>query len=50
VQQHAAGFIAHTDTSTGAELPRFIKTDLDASLACGILVTTSWGCAARMRT
>ena len=32
VQQHAAGFIAHTEASTGAELPRFIKDEFDASL------------------
>ena len=37
VQQHAAGFIAHTEASTGAELPRFIKDEFDAFLECGIL-------------
>jgi hypothetical protein len=37
VQQHAAGFVAHTEASTGAELPRFIKDEFDAFLACGIL-------------
>ncbi len=37
VQQHAAGFIAHTEASTGGELPRFIKDEFDAFLECGIL-------------
>jgi hypothetical protein len=37
VQQHAASFIAHTEASTGAELPRFIKDEFDALLECGIL-------------
>jgi hypothetical protein len=37
VQQHAASFIAHTEVSTGAELPRFIKDEFDAFLECGIL-------------
>jgi hypothetical protein len=37
VQQHAARFIAHTEASTGAELPRFIKDEFDAFLDCGIL-------------
>ena len=36
VQQHAASFIAHTEASTGAELPRFIKDEFDAFLDCGI--------------
>ena len=27
VQQHAASFIAHTEASTGSELPRFIKDE-----------------------
>jgi hypothetical protein len=30
VQQHAASFIAHSDASTRAALPRFIKVDFDA--------------------
>jgi hypothetical protein len=30
VQQHAASFIAHTEASTAAELPRFIKDAFDA--------------------
>lgn len=37
VQQHAASFMAHTEASTGAELPRFIKDEFDAFLECGIL-------------
>ncbi len=37
VQQHAASFIAHTEASTGSELPRFIKDEFDAFLDCGIL-------------
>jgi hypothetical protein len=37
VQQHAAGFIAHTEAGTGAELPRFIKDEFEAFLECGIL-------------
>jgi ribosomal protein S27AE len=37
VQQHAASFIAHTEASTGGELPRFFKEEFDAFLACGIL-------------
>ena len=37
VQHHAASFIAHTDASTGAELPRFIKDEFKALLECGIL-------------
>lgn len=32
VQQHAASFIAHTEASTDAELPRFIKDEFDAFL------------------
>jgi hypothetical protein len=30
VQQHAASFIAHSEASTGPELPRFIKDEFDA--------------------
>lgn len=37
VQQHAPNFIAHTEASTGAELPRFIKDEFDAYLECGTL-------------
>ena len=37
VQQHAARFIAHTEASTVAALPRFIKDEFDAFLECGIL-------------
>lgn len=36
MQQHAANFIAHTETRTGAELPRFMQDEIDAFLACGI--------------
>ena len=37
VQQHAAHFIAHTEDSTGAALPPFVKDEFDAFLECGIL-------------
>ena len=37
VQQHAASFIAHTEASTGAELPKFVKDEFDDFLECGIL-------------
>ncbi len=37
VQQHAASFIAHTEASTGADLPHFVKDAFDAFLECGIL-------------
>ncbi len=37
VQEHAASFIAHTETSTGSELPRFVKDEFDAFLGCGML-------------
>ena len=37
VQQHAASFIAHTEASTGWQLPQFIKGEFDAFLECGIL-------------
>lgn len=36
-QQHAASFVAHTEASTGAELPRFAKEEFDAFLECSIL-------------
>ena len=32
VQQHAASFIAHTEASTGSELPGFIKDEFGAYL------------------
>ncbi len=32
VQQHAASFVARTETNTGAELPLFIKDEFDAFL------------------
>jgi hypothetical protein len=38
MQQHAARFIAHTEASTSAELPRFLKDEFEAFLdCCGIL-------------
>ncbi|MFN8737048.1 MAG: transposase [Betaproteobacteria bacterium] len=37
MQQHAASVIAHTEASTGSELPRFVKDEFDAFLECGIL-------------
>jgi hypothetical protein len=36
-QQHAAGLIAHTEGSTGTELPRLIRKESDADLECDIL-------------
>jgi hypothetical protein len=35
VQQHAASFIARTEASTGAELPRFIKQRAHAGASAG---------------
>jgi hypothetical protein len=32
VRQHAASFIAQTEASAGAELPRFVKDEFDAFL------------------
>jgi hypothetical protein len=40
-RQHAAAmadFLVHTEASTGAELPLFIKDEFDADLECGILM------------
>jgi hypothetical protein len=37
VQQHAASFIAHTEASTGAELPRLVRDEFEAFLECGNL-------------
>ena len=37
VQLHAASFIAHSEASTGSELPSFVKDEFDAFLECGIL-------------
>ena len=37
VRQHADNFIAHTETSAGSKLPRFIKDEFDAHRECGIL-------------
>jgi len=39
VQHLVASFIAHTEASSGAELPRFIKDEFDALLECGILAS-----------
>ena len=36
VQQHAASFIAHTEASTGSELPRFIRDEFDTFLGCSM--------------
>jgi hypothetical protein len=38
VQQHTVGFIAQTEASTDAQLPRFIKDEFETCLDCGILV------------
>jgi hypothetical protein len=38
VHQHAAGFIAHTEASTGAELPRFIKAEPGHKQSSGLFV------------
>jgi hypothetical protein len=32
-----ASFIGHTEASTGAALPRFVKDEFDAFFECGIL-------------
>ena len=45
VQQHAASFIAHTEASTGAELPRSISIETPSSNAAS-WPTASGGCAA----
>ena len=37
MQQHTASFFAHTEASTGGELPWFVKDEFDAFLECGIL-------------
>ncbi|MBC7941629.1 MAG: hypothetical protein H7Z19_18060 [Chitinophagaceae bacterium] len=37
VQEHAGSFIAHTEATTGAELPRPITDEFDAFRECGIL-------------
>ena len=36
VQRHATSFIPHTETSTGSELPRFIKDEFDALVECDL--------------
>ncbi len=40
VQQHAASFIAHTEASTGGELPRFI---ICSGLVCRFVTPTDHG-------
>lgn len=45
VQQHAAGFIAHTEVNIGGELPRLIKDVFDAFPEGGILALGSLACA-----
>jgi DNA-directed RNA polymerase subunit RPC12/RpoP len=37
VQQHAATFIAQAEDAAGADLPQFVKDEVDAFLECGIL-------------
>jgi hypothetical protein len=49
VQQHAASFIAHTEASTGSELPRFVKDEFDAFRECGILARVSEAALRRVR-
>jgi len=36
IQRHAASFIAHTEASTGSDLPRSIKDEFDAFLECDL--------------
>jgi len=38
VQQHAASFIAHTEASTGSELPRFINAESGHKQSSGLFV------------
>lgn len=38
VQPHAAGVVAHTEASTGAELPRFIKAEPGHEQSSGLFV------------
>ena len=47
VQQHAASFIAHTEASMGAELPRFVKDEFDAFLECGHDKLLAFSCKRR---
>jgi hypothetical protein len=49
VQQHAVSFFAHTEASTGSELPRIIKDEFDALLECSIRAHgfRRWHCAER---
>ena len=38
VQQHAASFVAHTEASTGAKLPRFIRAEPGHQQSGGLFV------------
>jgi hypothetical protein len=38
VQEHAASFIAHTEASTGSELPQFIKAEPGHKQSRGLFV------------
>ncbi len=46
VRQHASSFIAHTEASTAAALPRFIKDEFDGFLDAASWPAASCGCAA----
>jgi hypothetical protein len=37
VQQHTATFCAQAEAEAGADLPLFVKDEVDAVLECGIL-------------
>ena len=37
VQQHAATFFAQAEDAAGADLPQFVKDELDAFLECSLL-------------
>lgn len=36
-RHHAASFVAHAESSVGAELPQLFKADLDTFVECGML-------------
>jgi hypothetical protein len=52
VQEHAASFIAHTEASTGSELPQFIKAEPGHKqervriLACNYILPPAKRCTA----
>jgi len=46
-QQHATSFIALTEASTGAGLPRFVKDEFDAFLECGHGKLLAFSCKRR---